>query len=86
MVARNANSAATAQPVRVAARANYRPIPYLLKPQKRSMAEAVPAALHIAGAVTLCIAVFAAINIAVTETLGPRNPWTKLVQSGVLVR
>lgn len=57
----------------------------LLQPTKRSPKEALPSALHLTAAVTLSMLVFAAINVAVTLTHGPRNPWTKLVQSGCMV-
>jgi len=64
----------------------YRSSPLLMKPGKRSRQEALPSALHMGICVTLSLLVFAIINICVTESLGPKNPWTKLVQSGTMVR
>lgn len=63
----------------------YRSSPLLMKPGKRSRQEALPSALHMGICVTLSLLVFAIINICVTESLGPKNPWTKLVQSGTMM-
>jgi hypothetical protein len=72
--------------VRLPISARYRPIPFLLKPHKRNMRDALPSALHLSAAVTLCVLVFAVIAICVTHAHGPRAPWSKLIQSGTMVR
>lgn len=64
----------------------YKHSPLLAKPGKRSRQDALPTAIHMGLCVSVCLLVFAVINIVVTEKLGPRNPFTSLVNSGVMVR
>lgn len=64
----------------------YKASPLLAKPGKRSRQDALPSALHMGVCVALSLLVFAIINICVSEHLGHRNPFTRLVQSGTMVR
>jgi hypothetical protein len=63
----------------------YRKSPLLAKPGKRTRQEALPSALHMGICVGLSLLVFAIINICVSEQLGPRNPFVRLVNSGTMV-
>lgn len=63
----------------------YKKNPLLVKPGKRTKAEALPSALHMGVCVGCSLLVFAIINICVTELLGPKNPFVRLVQSGTMV-
>jgi hypothetical protein len=63
----------------------YRKVPLLAKPGKRTRQEALRSALHMGVCVGLSLLVFAVINICVTQTLNPKDPFVKFVQSGTMV-
>eukprot|EP00878_Enallax_costatus_P017853 GHUV01018760.1.p1 GENE.GHUV01018760.1~~GHUV01018760.1.p1 ORF type:complete len:366 (+),score=100.73 GHUV01018760.1:84-1181(+) len=63
----------------------FQKVPVLLKPPKRTIAKALPSALHVGLSSTLSVLLLGIINIAVTLGLGPRNPWSKLVQAGTMM-